>query len=157
MTPPTPTLTIAQVKRLGLKMDQPEREPGELIACFARGRLVNGKNASRGWQMKAWGRYKREWRARTLDALWMAGGRGHDWMSASKWTPKVVTFHAIVPSQFDGDGLQLACAPIRDALVTAEIIDDDRDSAGHSFVYTQEARRKAGTVYGVSVRVRLRG
>ena len=156
MTPTTPTLTVAQVKRLGLKHDQPKREPGELIACFARGRLVNGKNASRGWQMKAWGRYKRVWRAQTLDALLMANADRGPIARGSDATPKVVTFHAIVPSRFDSDGLALACAPIRDALITAGVIDDDRDSAGHSFTYTQEARRKAGTVYGVFVRVKLR-
>ena len=156
MTPSTPTVTIAQLRRLGLKLDQPKRVPGELVACFVPGRLVNGKNASRGWQQKAWGRYKRVWRAQTLDALLMANADRGPIARGSGVAPKVVTFHAIVPSRFDSDGLALACAPIRDALITAGVIDDDRDSAGHSFTYTQEARRKAGTVYGVFVRGKLR-
>ena len=154
----TPTLTVAQATRLGLRYEQPARAPDELVACFVRGRLVNGKNQSRGWQLKAWGRYKREWKERTADAFLMTAGADRMWGRVPQIdprAPKLVTFHAIVPSAMDSDGLALACAPIRDALKTAAIIDDDRDSAGHVFEYTQEAKRK-GVVHGVVVRVRAR-
>lgn len=152
----TPTVTAAELRRLGLKYEQPAPRPGEILACFARGRLVNAKNKGLGWQLKAWGRYKREWKERVYDALLMncdpVQGTGR---AVAAHAPKSVTFHAIVPSKMDSDGLALACAPIRDALIDAGVIDDDRDSSGHIFEYTQEAKRK-NVVHGVTVRVRLR-
>ena len=145
----TETLTVAQVRRLGLKYDQPTRAPGELVTCFVPGRLVNPKNAGIVWRNKVWGRYNREWRERTWDALLLVGYHG------GPAGPKRVAFHATVPSKMDSDGLALACASIRDALITAGIIDDDRDSAGHEFIYSQTAKRKDVT-HGVEIRVRLR-
>ena len=153
-------LSEADVALLGRRAQRPTRAPGELLAVFIARRLKNPKNAGLGWQMKAWGRYKREWREAVGHALLEAGYRKG---MIDPRAPKLVTFTATVANALDRDGLLLACSPILDELKVGTVrdpgcgvIDDDRDSAGHEVRYQQVARRAAGTVYGVEIRIRLR-
>lgn len=154
-------LSKQDVALLGRRRQQPARATGEYVAVFIARRLVNPKNAGVVWQMKAWGRYKREWREAVTRALLEAGYHRGD---VDPRVPKVITFRAIVPSAFDHDGLALACSPLLDELKdgTARdpgcgLISDDRDSAGHEVRYEQVVRRRPGTVHGVEIRVGPRG
>ena len=52
-------------------------------------------------------------------------------------TPKLVTFTAHVGAEFDEDNLASSLKPVRDALQDMKIIDNDKPSAGHRFVYEQ--------------------
>lgn len=76
------------------------------------------------------------------------------------WTPaqpKRVTFTVYWRSSFDGDdNLRLVCSAAKDALKDCGLVDDDRDSSGHVFLYEQaKPTRKAGAVHGICVRVEL--
>ena len=160
------TLTAAEVRGLGLKRQQPIKEPGELLAVFVPGKLRNPMNGSHGhWSKHA--RWAKTWRERAAWAIFESAyqgcgvvgvnmGRALLALEMQPEKPKLVTLHAVVPSRFDDDNLPPCCKPIRDALKDMGVVNDDRPSAGHVFTYTQEARRKAGTVHGVTVRVRLR-
>jgi hypothetical protein len=54
---------------------------------------------------------------------------------------------------FDTDGLAASLKNYRDALKDMRIIDDDRPSSGHVFVYTQEISRGKDAKRGVMVSV----
>ena len=102
-------------------------------------------------------RYKRDWKDRVYMAV-LEATTAPGWRQIDPHEPKRVTFHAIVPKALDSiDGLRAAMKALPDALKDCGIISGDHDGAGHEFVYSQEARRKAGTVYGVEIRVALRG
>jgi hypothetical protein len=146
-------ISAADVKTLGMRREQPAKVPGELLAFFVRGKLVNGKNQNQAWQLKAWGRYKRDWRKRVADVLLFAAGWRRD---VAPTIPKHVTFRATNFNALDGDGLQLALAPVRDALIACGVISDDRDSAGHTFEYAPTQIKKASALHGVEIRVRLK-
>ena len=66
--------------------------------------------------------------------------------------PKRVTFVATVGASWDDDNLASAIKPYRDACKSMGLINDDRPSAGHKFVYEQRTERKLGTL-GVTVHV----
>ena len=150
------SLTREEAKALGRRAQQPTRAPGELLAVWVSGKLVNGKNASKGWQMKAWGRYKREWREQVaralLEASWRPQRLREDRIRTAT-NPKRIVFAARTHGAMDSDGLGVALAPVRDALIECWVIHNDDRDCGHEFVYTQvidRARR------GVEVRVSLR-
>jgi hypothetical protein len=130
---------------------QPERQAGELLAIFVPGRLVNPLNAHAwGWRKRS--RTAKAWKERVAVAL-----LEDDWGRVALRfgpapAPKAVHFHAHVFNRFDGDGLQAACKPIRDALVECGVISGDADRDGHSFTYSQQIDRKNR---GVTIRVRL--
>ncbi len=151
-------LTAEQAAALGRRQQQPTRQPGELLAIFVPGKLTNPLNGSQGgWQKHA--RWAQQWRERTWLVIFeaLATMRDVEAFRRARQTgasePKRIAFHALVPSRFDDDNLRACLKPCRDALKDAGVVDDDRDRAGHAFVYTQEARRRAGTVYGVEIRV----
>lgn len=103
-------------------------------------------------------------RERTANRLWMHHvkvGRGGNFATGFwPWTPaqpKRVTFTVYWRSSFDGDdNLRLVCSAAKDALKDCGLVDDDRDSSGHVFLYAQaKPTRKAGAVHGIAVRVEL--
>jgi hypothetical protein len=170
-----PSLTRAEAAALGRRADQPVKAPGELLCVFVGGALVNGKNQSRGWQMKAWGRYKREWKERVAQALLEIGWRrvlhgpptpllprttlvvqGGGFVNSfviDARLPKRVTFEAHTRNAMDSDGLQLAIVPIRDALVECGVVSGDAERDGHLWEYAQKIDRAHR---GVTIRVSLR-
>jgi hypothetical protein len=144
-------ISAADVKRLGQRREQPAVHSGDLLACFVRGKLVNPKNQNQAWQLKAWGRYKRQWREATANALLLVGWR----REVPAEVPKLVTFRSFTHNAIDGDGLQLALAAVRDALITCGVVSDDADRAGHVFTYAPSEIQRASTHRGVEIRVRV--
>jgi hypothetical protein len=57
-------------------------------------------------------------------------------------TRKVITFAAQTWNTMDDDNLRAALKPVRDALKDMRVIDDDKPSAGHTFIYEQRIDRK---------------
>lgn len=77
--------------------------------------------------------------------------RGWPWAARA---PKRITFLVYCRNAFDGDdNLRLVCSPVKDALKDMQLIDDDKDSSGHTFVYGQVVTRVTGAVHGIAVRV----
>ena len=142
-----PRLTREEAKALGRRAQQPTRAPGELIAVWVSGKLVNPLNASAwGWQKRS--RTAKAWKERTAAALLET-----PYFYCRRGEGRRVAFLAHVHNRFDGDGLQAALKPVRDALVECGVISGDADRDGHEFIYTQvidRARR------GVEIRVSLR-
>jgi len=68
-------------------------------------------------------------------------------------TLKRITFTAYTYNAFDGDGLQASLKNIRDALKDMQIVDDDRASLGHQFVYEQQISRGKHAKRGVQITV----
>lgn len=137
------------------RAQQPTRAEGELLAVFVPGKLANPLNGTPWiWQKRT--RYTRAWKERVYEAIWeaipdpsvellvttVAGSR----------VPKRVEFLASLHNRMDGDGLQAALKPIRDALVSANVISGDADKDGHTFHYAQRIDRACR---GVEIRVRL--
>ena len=143
-----PSLTREEAKTLGRRAQQPVKAPGDLVAVWVSGKLVNPLNASAwGWQKRS--RTAKAWKERTALALLESPNHGGHMAR----TPKRVTFLAHVHNRFDSDGLQAALKPVRDALVECGVISGDADRDGHLFEYTQvidRARR------GVEIRISLR-
>jgi len=151
----SPSLTSAEAKALGRRAAQPMKAPGELLAVWVPGKLVNPLNAGAwGWQKRS--RTAKAWKDRTTLAIFEANlWRQSQATFFPGWdhTPKCVLFHASVFHKFDSDGLQAACKPIRDTLIQCGVIHSDAPDSGHEFVYAQmidRARR------GVEIRVSLR-
>jgi hypothetical protein len=131
----------------------PSRDRPTSFEAWIPGALVNPLNES------AWGLWKHRRRVKTLrekaqacllEAIHRTGWNLH--ASSSKR----ITFTRVGFNAMDSDGYQAAVKPYRDALMDMAVIDDDRDSAGHIFVYEQTIRRTRGTVAGVSIRVEPR-
>lgn len=113
------------------------------LEVFVPGPLYNPMNGAKGGHWAKRHRWARTWRERTAERLRVAILiERREWARVDPRAPKLVTFHAQTFNAFDGDGLSSALKPCRDALKDARLIDDDRDSAGHQFVYTQEIKRK---------------
>jgi hypothetical protein len=149
-----PSLTRAEAAALGRRADQPVKAPGELLCVFVGGALVNGKNQSRGWQMKAWGRYKREWKERVAQALLEIGWRRVLHGPPTPLLPRttlVVQGGGFVNS-FVIDA-RLPIVPIRDALVECGVVSGDAERDGHLWEYAQKIDRAHR---GVTIRVSLR-
>lgn len=103
------------------------------------GRLRNPLNNRKMGNGFVWDRYKNKWQNGVDTALLLAGYRRG---VVAPDLPKMVTMTALVFNKFDShDGLRAALKPIPDALKRAGLIDDDRDSAGHEFVYKQQIDR----------------
>lgn len=134
-----PSFSRAEIRAALDRLEQPKRQPDELIHIFVHGRLINGKNQSQGWQQKAWGRYKRDWKDSVFNVLLATRTLFPSMLSAT--TPKTVAFICRTHGQMDDDGLALACAPIRDALTEAGVISGDAPRDGNSFVYSQRIDR----------------
>ena len=173
-----PSLSQAEAAALLARRARPVvvKAPGELLAVWCRGRLVNAKNQSRGWQMKAWDRYKREWRERVANALLEAGWRrvlhgpptamipgttftvmGGGFVSSYPIDcrlPKRIVFRARTHGKIDSDGLQLALAPVRDGLIDCGVIHNDDRDCGHEFIYEPCVIDRKHR--GVEIRVSLR-
>jgi hypothetical protein len=145
----SPSLTKYEAAALGRRAERPQKAPGELIAVWVPGKLINGKNASMGWQLKAWGRYKREWREAVALALMESGWTR---MVYGQVIPKRVVFHARTWAATDGDGLQLSLAPVRDALIECGVVSGDADRDGHVWEYHQAIDRARR---GVEIHVSL--
>lgn len=144
-----PSLTRADLTALGRRAQQPRREANELLAVFVAGKLTNPLNAGWAWEAKSGRRYKREWKERVALVLLEA-----EWpLRLGRDEPKRVTFLAHTWSAMDGDGLQAALKPCRDALVECGVISGDADRDGHEFVYAQRVDRARR---GVEIRVSLR-
>jgi hypothetical protein len=108
---------------------------------------LNGSLSHAHWTKRSrWAKTRRE---KAQMHMLVAFGRG----PRSPHTPKHITFRAFTYNAFDGDGLQAAIKPYRDALKDMRIIDDDRDSAGHRFVYEQEISRGKDAKRGVEISV----
>jgi len=68
----------------------------------------------------------------------VALGRAYQ-LEAPPSRPKRIELHVYHGRLFDDDGLVAALKHVRDGLIDAKVIDDDRPSAGHEFVYGQTA------------------
>ena len=133
-----------------------------VLSVWVPGRPSNPLNGSHAhWSKRA--RWAKGWRDRAGTRIW-AAICGHEpragWSGG--WTffaadPKLVTFTVYGPSRFDDDNLTAVVKPVRDALKDMAVIDDDRPSSGHLFVYEQaKPSRKPDSVYGIAVTIARR-
>jgi len=151
----TPSITSAEAKALGRRAAQPVKGPGELLAVFVPGKLVNTKNARLHYMAES--RYKRGWRERTTLAVFEADlWRQSQSTFFPGWdhTPKRITFAARTHGKLDSDGLQVSLAPVRDAMIQCGVIHDDGPDSGHVFDYLPSVIDRANR--GVTIRVSLR-
>lgn len=123
------------------------------LEVWIPGALVNPLNDS------AWGLWKHRRRVKaqreTAQAHLLVAMRRLGWRLPPS-SSKRITFTRVGFNRMDSDGYQAACKAYRDALVDMAIIDDDRDSAGHLFVYEQTVQRRRGSPAGVMIRVEPR-
>jgi hypothetical protein len=150
-----PSITSAEAdalrRRAGAAMG-PVKQPGELLAIFVTGKLANPLNGTPWiWQKRS--RYARSWKERVgnglLESAWWL-----DQLYLHPETPKRVSIHASLWNWMDGDGLQAACKPIRDALVECGVVSGDAERDGHEWIYSQKIDRARR---GVEIRISLRG
>ena len=154
-----PSLTREEAKMLGRRAEQPVRAPGELLAVFVPGKLVNPLNASAwGWQKRS--RAARAWKDRAAAAIYEAAVGDRSCVFDFRFVKQMdglgakrVVFLASVFNRFDGDGLQAALKPVRDALVECGVVSGDAERDGHLWEYYQRIDRARR---GVEVRVALR-
>lgn len=138
------------------RQSKPRPRLGELrrdgFTIFVTGRLVNPLN-QRGWSDWKRSRWTREWKDKVAQALIEIGYREGMLDPA---TPKRVTFVPHVYQRFDlgTEGLRAALKGVPDALKDARVLNDDRDSAGHEFVYAEQVIDRAWP--GVEIRVEPR-
>jgi hypothetical protein len=128
-----------------------------MIDVFVPGPLTNPMNGSQGGHWSKHSRWARQWRERTAErfrVFLLTDGRR---LTIDAAAPKRIAFYAIVFNRFDGDGLEAALKPCRDALKDAHIIDDDRDSAGHVFGYEQHVDRKGARGVRITISPRPAG
>ena len=143
-----PSLTREEAKTLGRRAQQPVKAPGDLVAVWVSGKLVNPLNASAwGWQKRS--RTAKAWKERVAVALMESPNHGGHMAR----TPKRVLFTASTHNRMDSDGLQAALKPVRDALVECGVIHDDGPDSGHIFGYWQQIDRARR---GVEIRISLR-
>lgn len=103
---------------------------------FIPGRLVNPLNGAWGhWSTQA--AYRTGWHRATAAVLSHAAG----WTRHEAAVPKRVTLRCRMWNRMDSDGLQAACKPIRDALVTAGVVSGDAERDGHQWAYEQVVDR----------------
>ena len=154
------SLTREEAQALGRRQQQPTKAPGELLAVWVSGKLVNTKNARLHYMAEH--RYKAGWRERVALALLEAGWTPTPLPPLVPGLPKRVTFLCHVRNRMDSqDGLRVACAPILDALGQYGVLTGklerpgrgDEDASGHEFVYAQVIDR---TRRGVEIRISLR-
>jgi hypothetical protein len=145
-------LTREEAKALGRRAQQPTKAPGEILAIWVPGKLVNTKNARLHYMAES--RYKREWRERVALAMWESRHLILDCLGEPAEVPKRVVFAARTYHKLDSDGLQVALAPVRDALIEYGVIHGDADKHGHEFIYLPSVIDRARR--GVEIRVSLR-
>lgn len=139
-------ISVDELAALKRRRGQPVREPGELLAVFVSGRLLNPLNASAWiWQKRV--RYAKGWKARVAGAVLESGYKAGP--ATMAWR-KRVRFLASTHNRMDSDGLQAALKPVRDALMECQIITGDADKDGNVFEYAQKIDR---TRRGVEIRV----
>lgn len=144
------TLTKAEAALLGRRAAKPVKAAGELLCVFVPGKLANPLNGTPWvWQKRA--RYARAWKERVAMAM-LEDGVGMPLHIRSS-DPKRVELFASLWNVMDGDGLQAAMKPVRDALTECGVISGDADRDGHRFWYSQKIDRARR---GVEIRVRLR-
>ena len=97
-------------------------------------RIVNGLNARAHWSVDA-ARARMQRKAVVAAVLVALHRRPLPWGRA---VPKSITFEASVGRVLDGDGLQAALKHVRDGLIDAGVLDDDRPASGHVFIYRQQ-------------------
>src|SRR5262249_21772657 len=132
---------------LGCRAQRPALGPGEVLAWWVPGKLVNTKNAR--LHPMAEHRYKLKWREAVSLAALESG-----WILRTPTRavePKHVAFRACSYHAMDSDGLQVALAPVRDELIRLGVISGDADRDGHVFTYAQRIDRGQR---GVEIRVR---
>lgn len=129
-----------------------------VLTVFVSGKPRNPMNGSHEhWAKRA--RWAKGWRERTGMALMphRSTTRLHAW----PWKPetaKRVTFVVYAAARFDDDNLRAVVKPCRDALTSCALLDDDRPSAGHTFLYAQaKPTRTAGAVHGIAITIALKG
>lgn len=123
------------------------------MTVFIPGKLANPQASE--WKGSHWAkraRLAKSIREKTGAYILATMGRRLD---AAPWAPKRVEFNAYVANPFDSDNLATACKPYRDALRDMKLIDDDRDSCGHQFVYRQTVARGLDARRGLEITVTL--
>lgn len=149
-------ITRADAERLALRAAAPVKEGfyRGTLCVFVPGQVRNPLNGSHGH----WSKHRKwasDWRERTTHRLWAFS----QWIDLKLWAPKVpkvIAFAIYSRNPFDSDNRAAVCKPLRDALKDARLIDDDRDSSGHSFSYGQVIARHKGAVHGIAIDIRLR-
>ena len=154
----SPRITAAELAAARRRQAQPKREPGELVACFIDRPLTNPMNAKGyGGHWTKHMRWARTWKDAAWSALYETSRKKRDQIAWPEATvPKCVSFIAHVSREWDDDNLRTAMKPARDALREAGVIDDDKPSAGHEFLYSQIVDRTRAGKRGLEIRVRLR-
>lgn len=135
---------------LGRRAEQPAKAPGEIIACFAPGKLVNPLNGSQ-WGRSAFAkmRYRQLWHDRIATALFETGWRCDHPAAVKKAIVIMVSTH----NRMDEDGLYAACKPVVDALIRCGVVHTDAPDVGHLIRIAQKIDR---TRRGIELHVRLR-
>jgi hypothetical protein len=141
-------ISRSDLAALGRRRQQPVKAADELLAVFVGGKLINTKNARLHWRAES--AYKHDWRERVAVALLACGWKQ---LRVPPAAPKRVTFIASTGGEMDGDGLQVAIAPVRDALIQCGVIDGDADRHKHTFHYLQQIDK---VNRGIEIRVRLK-
>lgn len=153
-------ITAAEAAGLDRKREQPTREPGDLIAIFVPGKLLNPLNQS-AWIWQKRKRYASGWKDRVATAIFVDQYKGQGIVGVNMgWIlfalemrehgPKRISFLASTHNAMDSDGLQAALKPIRDSLIACGVITGDADKDGNVFEYRQKIDRKRR---GVEIRV----
>ena len=130
------------------------------LTVFVPGKPRNPLNGSHEhWSKRA--KWAKGWRERAAVRILAHLPRAKNGVWSGYWTylpaePKRITFTIYGAARFDDDNLRAVCKPVRDALKDMAVIDDDRPSAGHTFLYEQaKPTRKAGATHGIAIRVEL--
>lgn len=113
---------------------------------FVTGHLVNPLGSVRHRMVEY--RRRKTWKEGVANALLALGYRRGDFDPSA---PKRITLTAHVVKRFDSINLGAIFKPVPDALKECGVIDDDRDSAGHEFVYAPQVIDR--TCPGVRVEV----
>ena len=121
------------------------------LTVFIPGALKNPLNGGHGHWRKHATTVRRQREKAELYLLHAMHGR----QQYDPKTPKRITFEAVVWNAFDDDNLRACLKPTRDALKSMGVIDDDRSSAGHTFVYQQRVDRARGGADPRGVRVMI--
>lgn len=107
--------------------------PTDRLTVFIPGLLASPMNAS-GYGLWKHRRWAKTWREKAAAFMLYTWGR-HAGVDPA--TPKRITFYARVGAEWDDDNLRAGLKPVRDALKDMHIVNDDRPSAGHEWLYRQ--------------------
>jgi hypothetical protein len=131
------------------------RQPRQVdpLTLFIPGALVNPQaSGARGHWSKHARAAKRQ---RERAGMYLLEARQRCGWTADPSVPKLVTFRLFAHNAYDDDNIRTATKNYRDALRDLAVVDDDRPSAGHTWIYRQEISRGPHARRGVEITVEL--